>query len=648
MTTASTKTGEFGIKLPPGSQMEAHVEIPSDGGSFPMNGCFKVHLKDGSVGRLCITDLAKPEEWKTMPHKSHDFLDEPFRKVYGVNEHNVSLYNPRSVSKQKLRELARCKAYVTGHAQFGIFTKLNRNISAVILRQNIIEGKNCSLSEMKKKFPLGTLVEGTLVEIRKPKTAKENTRYFLSLLDSDKNLILNGLEKIEVDEVYVGKIVGIKEYGVFIRLTEGKQITGLCHRSEIEEGLLVFSSKYKVGDDVLVKVIKVELEERRLNFTMKSDAFSEEDVKQLDEKNPTLLKQFQKDNLYGFLQKEKVPQLKPVEESDEEENLAEAESDNEEYETKHEQATKIPKKRKQDDVAPVPIKKVKLEGELLKKLDELEIGLLTEQNSSFLWLQVIAILFSSGELEKGFETIARALRKIDQSEENERLNIWKTRLKLVKEYNEDNLEHVLAEFTTEFGKKKAYLMLFDVLNEKEKWRNFDDLEEVLRQAQKGAKKPSLNIFVKRLQLCFSSNDPEKIEQAREAISAQAMKELDRKKQISFLMSYARLEYITAVDGLGNKERGRTLCETCISSAPKRSDIWRQFIDMEIKFGNMNNHAERLGVRKLFRRTIGIKKSEKVIKGFFKKWLEFEKLYGTPTDIETVKHEAVKFVNKQQV
>ena len=53
------------------------------------------------------------------------------------------------------------------------------------------------------------------------------------------------------------------------------------------------------------------------------------------------------------------------------------------------------------------------------------------------------------------------------------------------------------------------------------------------------------------------------------------------------------------------------------------------------------------LRRLFERVINMKFSSKKIKFFFKKYLEFEKMYGDETGIANVKNAAQLYVQRMQ-
>ncbi|MEO0203313.1 MAG: polyribonucleotide nucleotidyltransferase [candidate division WOR-3 bacterium] len=72
-----------------------------------------------------------------------------------------------------------------------------------------------------------------------------------------KEMINEIIQEVEIGKVYLGKITRIENYGLFVEVIPGK--IGLVHISEVDE-LLVrdLRSMFKVGDEILVKVIDID------------------------------------------------------------------------------------------------------------------------------------------------------------------------------------------------------------------------------------------------------------------------------------------------------------------------------------------------------------------------------------------------------
>lgn len=93
--------------------------------------------------------------------------------------------------------------------------------------------------------------------------------------------------------------------------------------------------------------------------------------------------------------------------------------------------------------------------------------------------------------------------------------------------------------------------------------------------------------------------------------------------------------------VGEPERGRTLFEGLLNTYPKKSDLWSIYLDMETKIGDLEI------CRRLFERVLQMKWSVKKMKFFFKKYLAFEKRYGTAEGVDHVNQAAIEYVQTLQ-
>ena len=79
-----------------------------------------------------------------------------------------------------------------------------------------------------------------------------------------KEAIMKLLEEVEVGKVYEGKITRVEPYGVFVEVLGGK--VGMLHVSKMAERVKDVRARFKVGDQIRVKVIAVD-EKGRLDLT---------------------------------------------------------------------------------------------------------------------------------------------------------------------------------------------------------------------------------------------------------------------------------------------------------------------------------------------------------------------------------------------
>lgn len=111
----------------------------------------------------------------------------------------------------------------------------------------------------------------------------------------------------------------------------------------------------------------------------------------------------------------------------------------------------------------------------------------------------------------------------------------------------------------------------------------------------------------------------------------SLQSLSKHKHVEVITKFASAEF-----DLGSVDRGRVLFEELVSNFPKRSDLWHVYVDKEIKAGHLAQ------ARQLFERMLSNKVNVKNMKAIFKKYLDFEKRFGTPASADEVLQKAVVF------
>jgi polyribonucleotide nucleotidyltransferase len=83
------------------------------------------------------------------------------------------------------------------------------------------------------------------------------------------------VKEVEVGEIYVGKIVRITSFGAFVEVLPGKE--GLVHISQIaKERIGKVEDLFKVGDEIVVKVIEID-KQGRINLSRKAALAADEE-----------------------------------------------------------------------------------------------------------------------------------------------------------------------------------------------------------------------------------------------------------------------------------------------------------------------------------------------------------------------------------
>ena len=81
-------------------------------------------------------------------------------------------------------------------------------------------------------------------------------------------------EKFGIGDLCEGEIVAVKDFGLFVRLQPG--LDGLVHKTELDGSVVPGKAMYKPGDKVLVRVISVEPDRKRIGLSMKQVTYQEE------------------------------------------------------------------------------------------------------------------------------------------------------------------------------------------------------------------------------------------------------------------------------------------------------------------------------------------------------------------------------------
>ena len=81
-----------------------------------------------------------------------------------------------------------------------------------------------------------------------------------------KQIILGITEEFEKGKTYLGKVVRIMQFGAFVEIAPGKE--GMIHISKLSKDRVEkVEDVVKIGDDVVVEVIKVD-DKNRVDFKL--------------------------------------------------------------------------------------------------------------------------------------------------------------------------------------------------------------------------------------------------------------------------------------------------------------------------------------------------------------------------------------------
>ena len=265
------------------------------------------------------------------------------------------------------------------------------------------------------------------------------------------------------------------------------------------------------------------------------------------------------------------------------------------------------------------------EGRGPNSQEEMERLVVASPDSSLVWLQYMALLVQSGELEAARALATRALQRINFRLEEERLNIFLAWLNLENTFGtEETLAGVLKEALQVCDQFKVYSQLALIYQQA---GNFGQAEATFKLLAKKFNKEK-EVWIKFGIFYYKNN---KLNDGRFLLQ-RSLQSLDKKEHIEMSSKFAQIEF-----RYGEAERGKTMFETILANYPKRTDLWSVYADQLVKTGDLE------AARALFKRMATLELQAKKMKFLFKKWLDFESGHGTEAGVSEVKQAAQKYL-----
>jgi rRNA biogenesis protein RRP5 len=628
--------------------------------------------KDFKVGQIVSTYVLNVD-------KSNKQVDLSLRKSRVNNEKCEDKNAAADIQTfEDVKEDMIVYGYIKLVSDKGCFVTLSSHLDA---RVKIAELSDLYVKEWKNLVSVGQLVKGRVISID-----KSNKRIELTLKESivspetaKKVIQWSDLSK---GQKVTGIIKGIEEFGVFIRI-DNSNISGLCHKAELSDTSVKDITKlYSVGDKVKAYITKVDLEKKRVSFSLKASYFADDDdsdeENEMDEdveENKQIMENVENDEEEDEEENEEenddddddednemdvddkettidnapksilnAPELEISQRWDDDDD-----SDNEKFdmsddddnddddddnETKNESTKKSKRAKKREKLEREEKireqEKMILDNDKLPEMaDDFERLLLGSPNSSYIWIKYMAFQLHMAEVEKARQIAERALKTINYREEQEKMNIWIAYMNLENSYGtQESLLKVFERAVTLCEPKDIYMQLVKIYERSEKY----DLAEQLYQTMIKRFRESSKIWCQCGLFYLKRNN---IAECRKILQ-RSLQSLAKRKHIKTICKFAQMEF-----RYGEPERGRTIFEGIMSSYPKRVDLWSIYLDMEIRQGDQNL------IRRLFERVIHMKFSSKKMKFFFKRYLEYEKKHGDEESIAHVKNAALEYIQTLQ-
>jgi small subunit ribosomal protein S1 len=219
-----------------------------------------------------LSDLPRGLSQATKMARLKEYLGQPLPlKVIEVDRRRRRLILSERAARRRWREQQKEQlldslvegeirhGVVSGLADFGAFVDLGGADGLVHVSE---------LSWDRVSHPREVLEPGQEVEVYVLRLDRERRRIGLSLkrLQPDPWSLVD--EKYEIDQLTTGVITNIVDFGAFARLDPG--VEGLIHVSEMAEGEIGHPSNVlEPGEEVLVRVISIDSQRKRIGLSMR-------------------------------------------------------------------------------------------------------------------------------------------------------------------------------------------------------------------------------------------------------------------------------------------------------------------------------------------------------------------------------------------
>ncbi|HXN74011.1 MAG TPA: 30S ribosomal protein S1 [Candidatus Acidoferrales bacterium] len=255
-----SKRDELMASLSEGSVITGRVKNVTDYGVFVDLG--------GMDGLLHVSDLV----WGRVPHPSSivkpgDEIEVQILK-FDKDKQRISLGrkqllpDPWATVPERFPVGTRVQGKIVGVTDYGAFVQIEPGV------EGLVHVSEMSWSK-RSKHPSKMVKAGDEVEVTVLEVQTDQRRISLGLKQTMPDPWNAAAEKYPVGTIVNGRIRNLADFGAFVEIEEGME--GLIHISDISwtERLKHPSEKFKKGDAIEAKVLKVDSQNRRLSLGIK-------------------------------------------------------------------------------------------------------------------------------------------------------------------------------------------------------------------------------------------------------------------------------------------------------------------------------------------------------------------------------------------
>lgn len=259
-------------------------------------------------------------------------------------------------------------------------------------------------------------------------------------------------------------------------------------------------------------------------------------------------------------------------------------------------------------------------------VEEFEKRLVGSPNSSLLWIKYISTILKLTDLSRARALTERAFSTVSFREEQEKLNIWVAYMNMEHLYGTpESLRRVVERAAVYCDARTVYMQLAKIYVAAEARLEAEETFKTLTRKFG----QSCKVWLAYAEFLYERD----LGGARKLLTT-ALRILPKRKHVKVTVKFAQLEY-----RLASFERARTLLEGVVANNPKRIDIWSIYVTMEENLCKKDMETAKLHkeyLRRLFERIVHMKLSSKKAKYFFKRYLEFERTFGSEATVSHVK------------
>jgi rRNA biogenesis protein RRP5 len=644
-----------------------------------------VSLSDTVVGAIDLVDMADDySEANPAKFRKHEIIrvcvvqvDVANKKVRLSVRPSKILSSRLPVSDPEVNSLDQlelndvCRGFICNVDNKGIFITLGHGVTAFVRVAHLSDD---FLKEWKDSFQRDQLVEGKIINIDR---ATNHVQMSLKNSVMSKDYVPPiELSDLQPGDVVTGKVAKVEEFGVFVLVDNSVNVRGLCHRSEIAEKRIEDARKlFNEGDVVTAKVLKVELEKRRISFGLKASYFADDGVSSesaasdgesngedvdmdsasnsgADNLVATSDAGMSDDDSEGGAELVAVRDRMDITKEDDAFDASDEDTLQQppvslnvggfdwhgmsaKTTTRRDDLTdveELTQSKKRKKRAEIPVDRTgDLDTHGPQSADDFERLLLGEPDSSLLWLRYMAFHLNLGDIDAGRQLGERALKSIGIGQVEEKQNIWIALLNLEVEYGDDDSLDAMFKRACEYNDpQEMHTKLASILISTQKYSKADELFQTMLKKYTQDPKTWINYASF---LFDQKNDAE----AGRALLSRALQILPKFTHVEVTSKFAQLEFKSDA---GLPERGRTIFEGLVSAFPKRIDLYNVLLDLEMKVGDADQ------IRALYERIFSRRLKPKQAQYFFKRWLAYEEEKGDQRKVEEVKAKAATWVRRE--